>query len=208
MLRLLFRIVVWLGLPDISKRWLVTDCTWTKHTCPTVDHFPWKFDEYTITTTYAHGQAFSQLYGRFRAKFQMQEGWRFWLLQLEKHRYLEIDHFEIFDTHVGLCTWNNKNFDSQRRIPWRLETMNPLYLEKIPFMKNNYTRVLYGSPRVREYILAQPRRYDIVWRRWFVLFKVDGWPCGVIFRNIPRQPLFLVVSGPELRDIEEMEVKF
>ena len=205
MIKLLFRIVVWLNLPDRSKDWEEKDCTWTMTQCGTIDHFPWKFGDTPMTTTYAHGQAFSQLYGRFRATFKMEEGFCFWLLQIDKHRYCEIDHFETFDDHVGLCTFNNPDFNSQRRIPWR-ETMNPLFAGYIPFM-GIYKRVLYRSRKVREYILRKERRYEIVWRKRFILWKVDGWICGVVFRHIPRQPQFLVVSGPKKEDIRELQDK-
>jgi len=206
MIRLLFNIVVWLRLPDISKRWKLKDCTWDIDTCDCNEGFPWHWSPPT-TTTYANNkQGFHQQYGRFRAKFQMKKGWCFWLLNLEHGEYLEIDHFEIFDEKLALSSWRNKHFNSQRRIPNR-DFINPEYEGHIPFKRDIYSRIYFRGEKVREYILAKPRRYEIVWRRWFVLWKVDGWPCGVMFRHIPRQPMFLVVTGPKMEDIEELQVK-
>jgi len=205
MIKLLFRIVVWLNLPDRSKDWEEKDCTWTMTQCATLDHFPWKFGDNLHVTTYSHGPTFSQMYGRFRATFKMEATWCFWLLQLENHQYLEIDHFEILEKSVAVSTYKNPLYNSKRRIPWK-ESMNPMYEGHAPIL-NILGRVQYRSRKVREYILRKERRYDIVWRKRFILWKVDGWPCGVVFRHIPRQPQFLVVSGPKKEDIRELQVK-
>ena len=205
MIKLLFRVVVWLSLPDRSKDWRLKDLTWSMDYCDWVEGFPWYWPHPTVTT-YTRKHGFSQQYGRFRARFRMQKDFCFWLLQLEKHRYCEVDHFEIFDKGVGVSTYNNPDFNSQRRIPHR-DYMNPHCEVHIPFMKI-ISRVKYRSPKVREWILRQERRYEIIWRKRFILFKVDGWPCGVVFRHVPRQPMFPVVSGPKHEDIRELEVRF
>jgi len=206
MLKLFFNLVVLLKLGDISKKWKTEKCTWDIDNCETYNCLPWKFGELPMTTTYSNQHSFSQQYGRFRAKFKMNEKWCWWLLQLEKNQYLEIDHFEIFDKHVGLCSWKNTHFNSQRRIPWR-EFINPKCEIHIAFMKDIYSRRLFGSSRVRKYILEKPRRYEIIWRKWFILWKVDGWPCGIMFRDIPRQDMYPILSGPEENEILEMQIR-
>jgi len=172
--------------------------------CEWKEKLPWYWTP-PITTTYSRGHSFSQQYGRFRSKFQMKKGWCFWLLNLEKHQYLEIDSFEIFDNSVALTTWKNQHFNSQHRIPHR-DFMNPHYEGHIPFMKIT-SRISWKSKKVREYILEKPRRYEISWRKWFILWRVDGWPVGITFRKIPRQPMFPLVTGPKPEDIEELEVR-
>ena len=194
-----------LNLSDISKSWDSKDCTWDIQNCVTLDRFPWKFGDTKITTTYANNkQGFHQQYGKFRAKFQMQEGWCWWLLQLEGGEYLEIDHFETFEKNVGLCSWRNKHFNSQRRVPNR-DLLNPKFEGYIPFMREIYSRILFKDKKIREYILSKPRRFEIIWRKRFIMWKVDGWPCGIMFSNIPRQAMFPVLSGPS--EIQEMQIK-
>ena len=192
---------------NISKDWKLRDLTWTMDFCEWNDSLPWYWPP-PVVTTYSRGTSFSQLYGRFRAKFQMKEDPKscFWLLNLEKNRYLEIDQFEIFDNSVALTTWNNPHFNSQRRVPWR-DTMNPHFAGKVPFMKSIYKQIRWTSPKVREYILAKPRRYEIVWRKWFVLWRIDGWPVAISFRNVPKQPMYPVVTGVPEKEIEELQVR-
>ena len=193
---------------DISRDWKLKDMTWTMDTCDWKDHLPWKFDEYLTTTTYGSGKkGFHQQYGRFRCKFQMQKGWCFWLLQLEKHRYCEVDHFELFRKSCSLTTWRNPHFNSQHGVPEQ-RYMNPEYEKKIPYKRDIYSRVKFYNKAVRRYILEKPRRYEIVWRKRFILWKVDGWPVAIMFRHIPKQAMFVLVSGPKPDEIEELEVRF
>lgn len=207
MFRLLFNIVIRLRLRDISKNWNTKKCTWDLKTGETKNRFPWSFGDNPITTTYGKNKkGFHQQYGRFRAKFRMKEGFCFWLLQIEHGQYLEIDHFETFPNSISLTSWRNRHFNSQRRIPNRTY-INPKYTGDIQLMKNTYSRVKIRNKKARDYILSKSHRFEIIWRKWFILWKVDGWPCGIVFRNISRQPMFIVVTGIEKENIEEIQVR-
>ena len=143
---------------------------------------------------------FTQRYGRFYCHMKLLDKGCFWLLNISHLPYNEIDHIEIKPDYLYVTTWYGKNGGQTQCEP--KENINP------NFKGHNHITcprrsVKYYDPLVRRWILDDSHLFTIIWRKWFVAWRIDNILIGVkLFYPIPRQHMSMIASNCEFTYFE------
>jgi len=163
------------------------------------NELPWGWKAYTNYGKESKDR-FTQRYGKFYCQMKLLDKGCFWLLNISHLPYNEIDHIEIFDDNLKVTTWYNKHGGQTQLEP--KENINP------SFKGHNYfdcphRSVKYYNPLVRQWILGDSHLFTIIWRKWFVAWRIDNILIGVkLFYPIPRQHMSMIASNCEFTYFE------
>ncbi|OGM08829.1 hypothetical protein A2Z67_02370 [Candidatus Woesebacteria bacterium RBG_13_36_22] len=155
------------------------------------DYFPWGSNP-NAKTNY---DQLRQRYGRFHCRMRLLDKGCFWLLNISHQPYDEIDHIEIEDKFLYVTTWHNRHGGQKQVEPE--ENVNPLYTG------HNHTDaphrcVKYYDPLIRQWILNDSHLFTVIWRKWFVAWRIDNILIGVkLFYPIPRQQMYMIATNCE-----------
>jgi len=172
-----------------------SDCAFNSSTHPeyVVDYFPWGKDRYKITrTTYG---IIKQVTGIFNCKMKTWNDGCFWLLNISENQYNEIDHFEFRDDHIQVGSQRNRHGGGQYFFTPEIK-ISPLYEGPMRGACKTFV-ASFKSPEARNWVISKAHVYTIIWKRWFILWKIDGIPVALCLKRsaIPQQHMYMLATN-------------
>ena len=160
-----------------------------------VRRFPWYSNNKDMYTTYKDGV--SMLYGDIHIRVRLGEYGipSMWLLNLEEGKVQEIDVFERMKDKLYFSIHSNRKTNNYYIYPNCVKTPHPDYA--------------VVQSKVKDYIESTERyhTYSLIWRKRYVLWKIDGIAVAISFRRVPTQKMWLVLSNVDLSSFGYIIIK-
>lgn len=178
-----------------------SDCTFNSSTHPeyVVDYFPWGKNYKLIRTTYG---IIKQVTGIFNCKMKTWDNGCFWLLNISENQYNEIDHFEFMKDCMKITSWRNKHDNGQYFFTPEIK-ISPLYEGPLRGACKMFEKK-FRSKEARNWVLNRVHVYTIIWKRWFILWKIDGIPVALCLKKsaIPQQHMYMLATNMDFTYFE------